>query len=71
NWSSNISEDMSTEIVTQVDSDETIESFSESNKSIPAHLKTYSEAIYTSRKFASLSCKNATNSDQTNYLGNK
>ncbi|CAG8539856.1 1044_t:CDS:2 [Dentiscutata erythropus] len=34
----------------EVDSDETIENFSESSKSIPAHFKTHSEAIYTSIK---------------------
>ncbi|CAG8803326.1 11192_t:CDS:2, partial [Dentiscutata erythropus] len=65
-WDSNILNDISIEI----DSDETIENFSESNKSIPAHFKTHSEAIYTSKKFDYLSCKNAINSDQS-YLDNQ
>ncbi|CAG8643916.1 655_t:CDS:1 [Racocetra fulgida] len=68
-WNSNTLSDISTKIVKQISSDESNENILESNQSIPAHFKIHSKAIYTSRKFAPLSCTNDINSDRSNHIG--
>ncbi|RIB27379.1 kinase-like domain-containing protein [Gigaspora rosea] len=55
-WDSSILSDTSTEMDTQISSDETVEL-------IPIHVKIHSEVTYTSRKFAPLSSKYIINSD--------
>ncbi|CAG8522380.1 2087_t:CDS:2 [Gigaspora rosea] len=67
-WNSDMFNDISTDIATQINSDETIENSLESNQSISTHLNTHSEAIYFSRKYDSLSCKNDINSNKSNHL---